>query len=115
MGRGYQGICFEYALKEAVKGKKWNGYKLVEGKSSRKYTDEKKVAEKIIKAGYDPYDKSVLGITAMEKMLGKKKFGELLSGLVEKPQGKPALVPESDARPEMKTAANAAKDFEEDK
>jgi len=51
----------------------------------------------------------------MEKMLGKKKFGELLSGLVEKPQGKPALVPESDARPEMKTAANAAKDFEEDK
>ena len=105
----------EYALKEAVKGKKWNGYKLVEGKSSRKYTDEKKVAEKIIKAGYDPYDKSVLGITAMESLLGKKKFGELLSGLVEKPQGKPALVPESDARPEMKNAANAAKDFEEDK
>ena len=104
----------EYALKEAVKGKKWNGYKLVEGKSSRKYTDEKKVAEKIIKAGYDPYDKSVLGITAMESLLGKKKFGELLSGLVVKPQGKPTLVPESDARPEMKNAANAAKDFEEE-
>ena len=104
----------EYALNEAVKGKKWNGYKLVEGKSSRKYTDENKVADKIIKAGYDPYDKSVLGITAMEKLLGKKKFGELLSGLVEKPQGKPTLVSESDARPEMNIAANAAKDFEED-
>ena len=104
-----------YALDQAVQGKKWRGYKIVEGRSNRKYTDEKAVADKVTKAGYDPYEKKVLGITAMSKLLGKKKFGELLSGLVEKPQGKPALVPESDARPEMKTAANAAKDFEEDK
>ena len=104
-----------YALDQAVQGKKWRGYKIVEGRSNRKYTDEKAVADKVTKAGYDPYEKKVLGITAMSKLLGKKKFEELLSGLVEKPQGKPALVPESDARPEMKTAANAAKDFEEDK
>ena len=68
----------------------------------------------VTKAGYDPYEKKVLGITAMSKLLGKKKFGELLSSLVEKPQGKPTLVSESDDRPEMNIAVNAAKDFEED-
>lgn len=103
-----------YALDQAVQGKKWRGYKIVEGRSNRKYTDEKAVADKVTKAGYDPYEKKVLGITAMSKLLGKKKFEELLSGLVEKPQGKPTLVSESDDRPEMNIAANAAQDFEED-
>ena len=104
----------EYALEQAVHGKKWNGYKLVEGKSNRKYTDETIVAERVSTAGYDPYEKKVLGITAMTKLLGKKKFEELLSGLIEKPQGKPTLVSDSDARPEMNIAANAAQDFEEE-
>ena len=104
----------EYALDEAVKGKKWNGYKLVEDRSNRKYTDEKTVADKVTNAGYDPYEKKVLGITAMTKLLGKKKFEELLGGLVEKPQGKPTLVSQSDARPEMNLSANAAEDFKED-
>ena len=104
----------EYALDEAVKGKKWNGYKLVEGRSNRKYTDEKTVADKVTNAGYDPYEKKVLGITAMTKLLGKKKFEELLGGLVEKPQGKPTLVSELDTRPEMNLSANAAQDFEEE-
>ncbi len=103
-----------YALDQAVQGKKWRGYKIVEGRSNRKYTDDKAVADKVTKAGYDPYEKKVLGITAMSKLLGKKKFEELLSGLVEKPQGKPTLVSESDDRPEMNIAVNAAKDFEED-
>jgi len=103
-----------YALDQAVQGKKWRGYKIVEGRSNRKYTDEKAVADMVTKAGYDPYEKKVLGITAMSKLLGKKKFEELLSGLITKPQGKPTLVSESDARPEMNIAANAAKDFEED-
>ena len=57
-------------------------------------------------AGYDPYEKKLLGITAMTKQLGKKKFEELLSGLVIKPQGKPVLAPESDKRPELNTAQN---------
>ena len=104
----------QYALDEAVKGKKWSGYKLVEGRSNRKYTDEKTVADKVTNAGYDPYEKKVLGITAMTKLLGKKKFEELLGGLVEKPQGKPTLVSQSDARPEMNLSANAAEDFKED-
>lgn len=104
----------EYALNEAVKGKKWRGYKVVEGRSNRKYTDEQAVAEKVTAADYDPYEKKLLGITAMSKLLGKKKFEELLGKLIVKPQGKPTLVSESDARPEMNIAANAARDFEEE-
>lgn len=63
------------------------------------------------KAGFDPYEPRLIGITAMEKLLGKKKFTEILKGLVEKPQGKPTLVPETDKRPEMNTAQE---DFKED-
>ena len=72
------------------------------------------MADKVANAGYNPYEKKVLGITAMTKLLGKKKFEELLGGLIEKPQGKPTLVSEADTRPEMNLSANAAKDFEEE-
>ena len=94
----------EYALKQAVSGTRYTGFKVVEGRSNRKYTDETKVADVVSNAGFDPYEKKVAGITAMQKILGKKKFEELLGSLVYKPQGKPTLVPESDKRPEMNTA-----------
>ena len=96
----------EYANQQALCGIHFPGYKLVEGRSNRKYSDEAEVAKVVSSAGYDPYDKRLLGITAMQKLLGKKKFDELLSGLIMKPQGKPVLVPESDARPEFNTAQN---------
>lgn len=57
-------------------------------------------------AGFDPYEKKLLGITAMQKLLGKSRFEELLAAYIEKPQGKPTLVPESDKRPAMNTAKN---------
>ena len=95
-----------YALQAALGGKQWNGYKLVEGRSNRRYTNETTVAETVSGAGYDPYEQSVLGITAMEKMLGKKKFADLLGDLIEKPQGKPTLVPRTDKRSEINTAKN---------
>jgi len=101
----------EYALQQALKGTQYPGYKLVEGRSNRKYTDEDKVVKAVIKAGYDPYEKKLLGITAMEKFLGKKKFNEVLSGLVMKPQGKPVLAPNSDTRPEFNTAKKDFDDF----
>ena len=101
----------EYALQQAVSGKEWTGWKLVEGRSNRRYVNETAAADKVQSAGYDPYEHKVLGITAMTKLLGKTKFEELLSSLIEKSQGKPTLVPVSDKRPAMNTAAN---DFKED-
>jgi len=79
---------------------------LVEGRSNRKYTDENAVAAVVQNAGYDPYEQKLLGITAMTKQLGKKKFDELLSGLVIKPAGKPVLAPDTDKRPEFNSAKN---------
>lgn len=104
----------EYALQQALNGKEWKDWKVVEGRSNRKYTDETLVADTVKNAGFDPYEHKVLGITAMTKMLGKAKFENLLSGFVEKPKGKPTLVPMSDKRPSMNKAAYAAEDFKEE-
>jgi len=106
---------YAYAQDEAVtNGKKWDGFKLVEGRSNRKYTDEEEVAEAAVAAGYtDIYKKSLVGITEMEKLMGKKKFAEVLGKLVYKPQGKITLVPESDKRQEV-MAATAEADFKEE-
>ena len=91
----------EYALRSALNGKKWPGWKLVEGRSNRRYTDETAVAHAVTGAGLDPYDHKLRGITAMTSLLGRKRFEELLGDLIEKPQGKPALAPESDRRPAL--------------
>ncbi len=96
----------EYALKAALQGKKWSDFKLVEGRSNRKYTNEDAVATKVKEAGFDPYEYKVLGITAMTKLLGKTTFESLLAGLIEKPQGKPTLVKRSDKRKELNTIEN---------
>lgn len=107
---------FEWALIQARDhGKKFKGWKLVEGRSVRQYADENAVAETLLKAGYKEeqiYEKKLWGITAMEKLLGKTKFGELLSGLIIKPPGKPTLVPETDKRPEINSIAAAMADFQ---
>nr|WP_144364607.1 DUF2800 domain-containing protein [Lacrimispora amygdalina] len=106
---------YAFATNEAIThGKKWTGFKLVEGRSSRKYTDEEEVAEAAKAAGYtDIYKKSLVGITDMEKLMGKKKFAEVLGKLVYKPQGKITLVTESDKRQEIQTATAEA-DFKEE-
>jgi hypothetical protein len=101
----------EYALNQALLGTDYGHFKVVEGRSNRKYTNEEDVAKVVLDAGYDPYEKSVLGITAMSKLLGKKKFDELLGSLTFKPQGKPTLVSKSDKRPAMKNTAQ--EDFKE--
>lgn len=101
----------DYALRAAISGKKWNGYKLVEGRSNRKYTDEDAVIAAVKEAGFDPYEHKLLGVTAMTSLLGRKQFNEILGSYVTKPQGKPALAPESDKRPEMTTITD---DFKED-
>jgi hypothetical protein len=100
----------EYALKEALNGTKFEGFKLVSGRSNRKYTDEAAVADVVIAAGKDPYEKKLLGITAMTALLGKKTFEDILGGLTFKPPGKPVLVTADDKRPEYNSAFE---DFDE--
>jgi hypothetical protein len=98
----------EHAFRSALSGKTWKGWKLVEGRAVRKYVNEDAVAEKVSSAGYDPYEKKVLSLTEMQKLLGKNKFEELLGDLIIRPQGKPTLVPVTDKRPEI---SNAKTDF----
>ena len=100
----------EYALQQALSGTDYNGFKVVEGRSNRKYVNEEAVAKAAVDAGFDPYEKKVLGITAMTALMGKKKFEEVLGGFIHKPSGKPVLVPLSDKRSAMNTAQD---DFKE--
>lgn len=101
----------DYALSQALSGELYEGFKLVAGRSIRKYTDENAVAEAAKAAGYrDIYKRSLLTITAMEKLMGKKHFSEILGNLVVKPEGKPTLVPVTDKRPELQVST-AADDF----
>lgn len=101
----------EYALQQALSGVSYEGFKIVEGRSNRKYANEAAVAAAVTAAGYEPYEPKLLPVTAMTTMLGKKKFEEILGSLIIKPQGKPALVPESDKRSAMNTAKD---DFKEE-
>lgn len=94
----------EYVLQQALFGTHYEGFKVVEGRSNRKYSDEAAVASAAENAGYDPYEKKLLGITAMTALMGRKNFEEVLGPYITKPQGKPALVPESDKRPAINTA-----------
>ena len=83
---------------------------MVEGRSIRKYTDEDAVAKAAKEHGYtDIYKKSLISITEMEKLMGKREFNEILGNYVHKPAGKPTLVPESDKRPAI--GVSAAEDF----
>ena len=98
---------WDYATEQALKGKQWNGFKVVQGKSVRKYSNEEKVVDACNNAGYkDIYVKKLITITEMEKLMGKKVFNEVLGSLIEKPAGKPTLVEESDKRPAITTAMN---------
>ena len=101
----------DYALKKALGGTKYDGYKVVAGRSIRKYTDETAVARAVESEGLNPYRRTLLTITEMQKMLGKKRFESLLSRYVIKPEGRPVLVPESDKRPPLETVS--ARDFDE--
>lgn len=94
----------DYALAKALEGTHFDGWKVVEGRSVRKFTDENAATKAIVDAGFDPYEKKLKGITTLTKMLGTKKFQEVVGEYVYKPPGSPALVPESDKRPEYSTA-----------
>lgn len=104
----------KYAQDQAVNhGTKVPGWKVVEGRSNRRYADPDAVLEKL-KPGYELdriAPRKLLGITAMEREIGKKIFASTLDGLVVKPTGRPTLVPETDKRPELNSTAAAQEDF----
>jgi len=103
-----------YALDAALNhGKEWNGFKVVEGRSVRKYRDEAAVAEAAKEAGYkDIYRQSLIPLTEMQRLMGKDRFEAILGGLITKAPGRPTLVPKSDRRPAM-NVSNAINEFYE--
>lgn len=105
-----------YALSKAVnQGVVFEGFKLVAGRSVRKYTSETDVAAAAEAAGYkDIWDRKLITLTAMEKLMGKPAFNEILGDFVTKPAGKPTLVPASDKRPAL-DLVSAATDFQTNK
>ena len=106
-----------FALAEALKGHKWPGFKVVTGRSNRRITDTAQAVKLLRGAGYadDVIYKplEIQTITDLEKTITKKKFGEILGSVVEKPPGKPTLVPEDDERPEYDPAKTEFEVMEE--
>lgn len=104
----------DYATDAAVNhGKEWHGFKVVEGRSVRKYKDEDAVAEAAKANGYkDIYRKSLITLTEMQKLMGKTKFEEILGDLIYKPPGKPTLVPLLDKRQAL-NVSNVKNEFNE--
>lgn len=105
---------YAYATEKAInEGIQWKGFKLVEGRSNRKYINEDEVIKTCMENGItDIYKQSLKGISEMEKLMGKKRFNEVLGSLVVKPKGKLTLVAESDKREAIKNTAEI--DFKEE-
>lgn len=104
----------EYALSESLAGAEVPGWKAVEGRGSRAFTDTDEAVDTLIKNGIDEsvlYERRVLTLAQMEKAVGKKAFGELVGDLVVKNPGKPTLVEESDKRPKITNQPIAADVF----
>ncbi|MFS1514586.1 DUF2800 domain-containing protein [Chengkuizengella sp. SCS-71B] len=111
----WAGEVQDYAFDQALNhGIIYPGWKLVTGRSNRKYRDEKEVEDTLILEGYEENKitkKKLLGITAMENLVGKKRFNELLKDLIIKPEGKPVLVTESDKRPALSSLSEIESEF----
>ena len=104
----------EYALKESLAGREVAGWKAVEGRGSRTWTDGDAAFRKLIASGIDEamlYERKPLTLAQTEKMVGKKEFTDLVGEYVEKKPGKPALVQISDKRPAITNAVTAAEAF----
>lgn len=97
----------EYALSQALGGARVKGHKLVAGRSIRKYGDEQAVSYALTRQGLNEsefYKRTLIGITDMEKLLGKKEFEQILGAWIVKSTPAPTLVPEADKRQAITTA-----------
>lgn len=107
---------YDFAYEKALSGEKqWPGYKLVEGTSRRTITDPEAAAKTLLDNGYKEEEifkpRELEGITNLQKVLGKKGVAEYLEAYIDKPEGKPTLVPESDKRPAINTVESMANEF----
>lgn len=103
----------EYALAACLNGKTIPGWKAVEGRSTRAWTDQDAALEALVAGGVEEaiiYDRVPKTLAQLEKVIGKQRFGELVGGMITKSPGKPALAAESDKRPAYN---GAAADFSE--
>lgn len=104
------------ALDKILQGQDIPGWKAVEGKSNRVITDVDKAFEDLENAGYEKdilYERKPLGLTALEKVVGKKKLTDIISKYIEKPKGAPTLAPENDKREKYSIKSSAIEDFAE--
>lgn len=108
----------EYALNQALEGKSWPNFKLVEGRSVRKFGAEDSVIAAVLEESFPDvpreefFNSKIKGITDLEKLLGKKKFAEMLGDYIVKPAGKPTLVSATDKRPAIDPLEQARLDFQ---
>lgn len=106
----------DYALQQALSGVQLPGWKVVEGRSVRKITDQDGAASALNKAGYKTAEiykpQELRTITDLEKLTGKKQFAAICGNYIEKPQGKPTLAPDSDKRPAIDTLTDDFKNIE---
>ena len=110
---------YDFAYEKALSGEKqWPGYKLVEGTSRRTITNPDAAAKTLLDNGYKEEDifkpRELEGITNLQKVLGKNGVAEYLDAYIEKPEGKPTLVPESDKRPAINTVETMMNEFEDE-
>ena len=106
-----------YVLSKAIEGKKWEGYKVVEGRRNRSWADLEKVIVKLQDNAYSDEDifkaRQLRGIGDIEKLVGKKDFPEFMGDLVIKKAGKPTLAFDTDERPLADGLSQAKKDFDD--
>ena len=110
---------YDFAYEKALSGEKqWPGYKLVEGTSRRTITDPDAAAKTLLDNGYREEDiykpRELEGITNLQKVLGKKGVTEYLEAYIDKPEGKPTLVPDSDKRPAINTVETMMNEFDDE-
>ncbi|WP_308007901.1 DUF2800 domain-containing protein [uncultured Fusobacterium sp.] len=107
----------DYALAESLKGKLIPGWKAVEGRGSRVFTDNEEALKVLINSGIDEtmlYERKQLTLAQIEKVLGPKQFKELVGNMVEKSPGKPTLVLDTDKREAISNKTTAVEDFKEE-
>lgn len=110
---------YDFAYEKALSGEKqWPGYKLVEGTSSRTITEPEAAAQTLLDNGYKEKDifkpRELEGITNLQKVLGKKGVAKYLEAYIDKPEGKPTLVPDSDIRPAINTVETMMNEFDDE-